>query len=138
MTQGWQETQTNWRDCSRRTGKQRLSRTVKPEYVAEHAAIESDIVSGGYGHRQIYELVQNGADALLEAGQGGGSRSSWGHLRFTVPTGRRSTAAGCGRCSCPTCPRKGQSDRSLRAGLQVGPGHLRGTALLQPQPMFSV
>lgn len=37
---------------------------VKPALVAEHAAIERRTKQGGYGRRQIFELVQNGADAL--------------------------------------------------------------------------
>ena len=38
---------------------------VKPGLVKEHAAIERATRQGGYGHRQIFELVQNGADALI-------------------------------------------------------------------------
>lgn len=37
-----------------------------PVLVQEHANIERATSQGGYGRRQIYELVQNGADALLE------------------------------------------------------------------------
>lgn len=43
---------------------------VHPLLVAEHANIERATAQGGYGRRQIYELVQNGADAML--GQPGG------------------------------------------------------------------
>jgi superfamily II DNA or RNA helicase len=38
---------------------------ANPKLILEHANIERDISQGGYGRRQIYELVQNGADALL-------------------------------------------------------------------------
>src|SRR5881394_2521807 len=38
---------------------------VNPLLVKEHANIERATAQGGYGRRQIYELVQNGADALL-------------------------------------------------------------------------
>ncbi|KAB7757803.1 hypothetical protein JL15_02380 [Mycolicibacterium phlei DSM 43071] len=41
-----------------------------PEWIEEHAHIEQAIAEGGYGHRQIYELVQNGADAMVY-GSGG-------------------------------------------------------------------
>lgn len=37
----------------------------QPRLVEEHANIERATAQGGYGRRQIYELVQNGADALL-------------------------------------------------------------------------
>jgi superfamily II DNA or RNA helicase len=42
----------------------------KPEWVEEHAHIEQAIAEGGYGHRQIYELVQNGADAMVRRSGG--------------------------------------------------------------------
>jgi HSP90 family molecular chaperone len=35
--------------------------------LKEHFGIEETVLAGGYGYRQILELVQNGADALLEA-----------------------------------------------------------------------
>jgi len=38
---------------------------VDPLLVEEHAGIERATAQGGYGRRQIYELVQNGADALI-------------------------------------------------------------------------
>jgi superfamily II DNA or RNA helicase len=36
-----------------------------PRLVEEHANLERSAVEGGYGRRQLYELVQNGADELL-------------------------------------------------------------------------
>ena len=42
----------------------------QPNLVAEHANHEEDTARGGYAHRQLFELVQNGADAL--AGSDGG------------------------------------------------------------------
>ena len=42
----------------------------QPNLVNEHANHEEDTSRGGYAHRQLLELVQNGADAL--AGSGGG------------------------------------------------------------------
>lgn len=41
-----------------------------PQLVEEHSAIERATAQGGYGRRQIYELVQNGADELFSLGQG--------------------------------------------------------------------
>jgi superfamily II DNA or RNA helicase len=40
-----------------------------PQLIEEHANIERRAVEGGYGRRQLYELIQNGADELL--GQSG-------------------------------------------------------------------
>jgi hypothetical protein len=39
--------------------------SANPLLVKEHANIERATAQGGYGRRQIYELVQNGADALI-------------------------------------------------------------------------
>ena len=35
--------------------------------IREHHGIEQTVLAGGYGYRQVLELVQNGADAILEA-----------------------------------------------------------------------
>ena len=43
---------------------------VNPSLVLEHANIEAATAQGGYGRRQLYELIQNGADALLGTGTG--------------------------------------------------------------------
>ena len=44
---------------------------AQPNLVEEHAKQERDTANGGYAHRQLFELVQNSADALV--GSGGGS-----------------------------------------------------------------
>ena len=43
---------------------------AQPRLVAEHANLEHDTAHGGYTHRQLFELVQNSADALLDASNG--------------------------------------------------------------------
>ena len=42
----------------------------QPNLVTEHANHEEDTARGGYARRQLFELIQNGADAL--SGSGGG------------------------------------------------------------------
>ncbi len=42
----------------------------QPNLVTEHANHERDTAHGGYAHRQLFELVQNSADALSEAPHG--------------------------------------------------------------------
>ena len=42
----------------------------QPNLIDEHANHEEDTARGGYAHRQLFELVQNAADAL--SGSGGG------------------------------------------------------------------
>lgn len=44
---------------------------ASPRDIREHYGIEQNVLAGGYGYRQILELVQNGADAILEAGDTG-------------------------------------------------------------------
>ena len=40
---------------------------TQPNLVAEHANAEEDTARGGYANRQLFELVQNSADALSES-----------------------------------------------------------------------
>lgn len=44
---------------------------AQPNLIREHVGIEDEVLSGGYGHRQIHELIQNAADAILESGRPG-------------------------------------------------------------------
>lgn len=39
----------------------------EPADIHEHAGVEETVEAGGYGYRQVLELVQNGADAIREA-----------------------------------------------------------------------
>ncbi len=43
----------------------------QPHLVLEHANHEQDTARGGYAHRQLFELVQNAADALSGTSAGG-------------------------------------------------------------------
>lgn len=43
---------------------------AQPNYVLEHANHEQDTARGGYADRQLFELVQNGADALSNKSAG--------------------------------------------------------------------
>ncbi len=43
----------------------------RPGLIEEHYGIEQTVLAGGYGYRQILELVQNGADAILEGHENG-------------------------------------------------------------------
>ena len=38
-----------------------------PRFVEEHANLERSAVEGGYGRRQLFELIQNGADELVDS-----------------------------------------------------------------------
>ncbi|WP_316166791.1 MULTISPECIES: DEAD/DEAH box helicase [unclassified Bradyrhizobium] len=39
---------------------------IKPELIREHFGTEQSVLSSGYRYRQVFEVVQNGADAILE------------------------------------------------------------------------
>lgn len=41
---------------------------AQPSLIEEHYRLEEGVLTGGYSHRQLYELVQNAADALTESG----------------------------------------------------------------------
>ena len=43
----------------------------QPKLLEEHANLEEDTARGGYAHRQLFELIQNSADALVSAPAGG-------------------------------------------------------------------
>lgn len=42
---------------------------AQPRDAAEHFETENEVLSGGYAYRQLYELVQNAADAILEVAE---------------------------------------------------------------------
>lgn len=44
---------------------------LRRSLLKEHYGIEQSVLAGGYGYRQILELIQNGADAILEANEDG-------------------------------------------------------------------
>ena len=46
--------------------------SAQPRDAIEHFETENDVLSGGYAYRQLFELVQNAADAILEEGRGRG------------------------------------------------------------------
>ena len=51
-------------ECKRRLSAYR----AQPRDAAEHFETENEVLSGGYAYRQLYELIQNAADAVIEAG----------------------------------------------------------------------
>ena len=67
----------------------------QPHLVTEHANHEHDTAHGGYAHRQLFELVQNSADALVNAGDGRSIlvRLAGDHL-YCADDGRAIDAAG--------------------------------------------
>jgi superfamily II DNA or RNA helicase len=69
----------------RRLNEQRLkSYEADPGLIREHYGIEETVLAGGYGYRQVLELVQNGADALLEDQQQSGTRGVRGRIHVQL------------------------------------------------------
>ena len=74
----WPNLYSNWNDArsvmahhlGMMTHRCLESYRANPLLVEEHYNIERSVAQGGYGHRQLYELVQNGADALRSFPQG--------------------------------------------------------------------
>jgi superfamily II DNA or RNA helicase len=65
--------------------EQRLrSYDADPGLLKEHFGIEESVLAGGYGYRQILELVQNGADALLEARERGNAGAEPGRIHVQL------------------------------------------------------
>ena len=54
-----------------RRGQRIRSYLANPHDIAEHVAIERRMREGGYRDRPLLEVVQNGADAIREAGEAG-------------------------------------------------------------------
>lgn len=52
--------------------------------LKEHFGIEETVLAGGYGYRQILELVQNSADALIEASELNGLQNSQGRIQVQL------------------------------------------------------
>src|SRR4051812_48808768 len=82
-----------------------------PRLVEEHANIERSAVEGGYGRRQLFELIQNGADELL------GSRGRielvlTGEALYCANEGRPLSTAGIGALLF--------SNLSAKSGSQIG------------------
>src|SRR5438128_432580 len=59
----------------------RAAYRARPRLLEEHHGIEQTVLAGGYGYRQIVELVQNGADAILEAHENGTPPAAGNRIR---------------------------------------------------------
>lgn len=51
----------------RKTEKSLEAYRAQPNLIIEHGNHEEDTARGGYAHRQLFELIQNSADALAHA-----------------------------------------------------------------------
>ncbi|MYH42194.1 MAG: hypothetical protein F4017_05545 [Acidimicrobiaceae bacterium] len=71
---------------------------AQPNLVSEHANLEQDTAQGGYQHRQLFELVQNSADALAPVSTTGDPEQTGEGGSGTRKAGKEASApAGSGR-----------------------------------------
>ncbi|MEI8093071.1 MAG: DEAD/DEAH box helicase family protein [Spirochaetales bacterium] len=57
---------------------------ASPSRIREDFGREETVLAGGYGYRQVLELVQNGADAVLQSAHDGAQSSSTSRLRVLL------------------------------------------------------
>lgn len=57
---------------------------ANPDLLREHFGIEQTMLAGGYGYRQVLELVQNGADAILEESERRGAKLSGNRIEVAL------------------------------------------------------
>lgn len=92
----------------------------RPRLIKEHYGIEQTVLAGGYGYRQILELVQNGADAILEAHEEGKPPASGNRIHVVLRGSRlyvANTGAPLSREGVDTLL---SSHSSLKRGNQIG------------------
>ena len=65
-------------ECDRRL----RAYTDQSRDATEHFETENEVLSGGYAYRQLYELIQNAADAVIAAGDAKGRI----HVKLTPDT----------------------------------------------------
>lgn len=63
-------------ECGRRLSAYR----AQPRDAAEYFETENEVLSGGYAYRQLYEFIQNAADAVIEAGD------AFGRIEISLST----------------------------------------------------
>jgi superfamily II DNA or RNA helicase len=63
---GWSGTDSDIGKAVKKVSNETLAAYGEaPQFVEEHANLERAAIEGGYGRRQLFELVQNGADELI-------------------------------------------------------------------------
>ncbi len=56
---------------------------IQPDFIEEHFNIEQAVLSSGYRYRQVFEVIQNAADAILEAAETGELGGGRIHVRVS-------------------------------------------------------
>lgn len=103
------------------TNDKRLrSYEADPGLLREHFGIEETVLAGGYGYRQILELVQNGADALLEAQEHGEGVNGVGRIQVQLRGSRLYVANTGARLSEEGVDALLRSHSSPKRGNQIG------------------
>ena len=105
--------------------------SAKPSLVREHANIERATAQGGYGHRQLYELIQNGADALNTTPGGRIAIVLTDDCLYCANEGAPIDRSGVeALLSFPRLQQARDGNRAVRSGLQVGSGRVTQSQVL--------
>lgn len=100
--------------------KRLRSYDADPGLLKEHFGIEETVLAGGYGYRQILELVQNGADALLEAQERGAALDDDGRIHVQLRGSRLYVANTGAPLSEEGLDALLRSHSSPKRGIQIG------------------
>lgn len=96
------------------------SYTAEPGRLKEDAGREDTVLAGGYGYRQVLELVQNGADALLEQWEQNAGSSEVGRIHVQLHDGRLYVANTGAPLTVDGIEALLSSDSSPKRGNQIG------------------
>ena len=104
----------------------------EPRRMGQDANIERSIAEGAYARRQLFELVQNAADAMRD-GSGRCEVILTADCLYVANSGEPFTVNGVvALMGTHDSVKRRRSDRPLRSGVQVAPGRDRQPPSLQP------
>lgn len=94
--------------------------TAEAGLVREHYNREQTVLAGGYGYRQVLELVQNGADAILEAHETGRSPADGNRVHVVLRDSSLYVANTGAPLSAEGIDALLRADSSTKRGNQIG------------------
>src|SRR4051812_33189545 len=86
---------------------------AQPSLIEEHYRLEEGVLTGGYSRRQLYELIQNAADALTEA-------DTFGRVHVVLTEGALYCANEGAAIDCPGARAILMAHLSRKGGDQIG------------------
>lgn len=93
---------------------------VEPADILEDHGIEENVLAGGYGYRQLLELVQNGVDAMIENAGPGNTAQTPGRIDMILDQSRLYAANTGAPLTAGGIRTLHSSNASTKRGNQVG------------------